>query len=296
MQQVVHRDNAGAERPLGIRVGVSTGEATKEADDYFGDPVIEAARLCAKAGSGQILVTELVRATAGRRSNHAFTSLGELELKGLPEPIETLRGGLGAPRCRSKVGRNRPAAGPAGAPSRGRGDRPGRGTRAARGRAQNVWPPGPVVSCVLISGEPGQGKTTIVSELARRAHLGEATVLFGRCDEELGTPYRPFAEALGHLVTHAPEAMLRTHVAAHGGELARMVPALGQRLGGLPAPRAPTPTPSATSSTPPPWLSSMRRAPSTPSWCSSTTCTGPTSPASSCSATWWPTRPPPGCW
>ena len=68
MQQAVHRDNAGAERPLGLRVGVSAGEATKEADDYFGDPVIEAARLCARAEAGQILVADLVRASAGRRS------------------------------------------------------------------------------------------------------------------------------------------------------------------------------------------------------------------------------------
>ena len=90
MQQVVHRDNAGAERSLGLRVGLSSGEASREADDYFGDPVIEAARLCARAEGGQILASDLVRASAGRRSAHAFTSLGELELKGLPEPIETL--------------------------------------------------------------------------------------------------------------------------------------------------------------------------------------------------------------
>ena len=48
MQQAVQRDNAGAERPLGVRVGLSAGEATTEDGDYFGDPVIEAARLCAK--------------------------------------------------------------------------------------------------------------------------------------------------------------------------------------------------------------------------------------------------------
>ena len=91
MQQIVHRNNAGADRPLGLRVGLSAGEASKEGDDYFGDPVIEAARLCARAEGGQILVSDLVRANAGRRSSHTFTSLGELELKGLPEPVETLQ-------------------------------------------------------------------------------------------------------------------------------------------------------------------------------------------------------------
>ena len=96
MQQIVHRDNAGAERPLGLRVGLSAGEATKEDDDYFGDPVIEAARLCAQAETGQILAADLVRASAGRRSAHTFTSLGELELKGLPGARRNAPGRLGA--------------------------------------------------------------------------------------------------------------------------------------------------------------------------------------------------------
>jgi hypothetical protein len=71
-------------------VALSAGEATKEDGDYFGEPVVEAARLCARAEGGQILISDVVRANAGRRSPHAFSSLGELELKGLPEPIETL--------------------------------------------------------------------------------------------------------------------------------------------------------------------------------------------------------------
>ena len=90
MQQAVDRDNAGAARSLGLRVGLSAGEATREADDYFGDPVIEAARLCARAEGGQILAADLVRANAGRRSPFAFSLLGEMELKGLPDPVETL--------------------------------------------------------------------------------------------------------------------------------------------------------------------------------------------------------------
>ena len=90
MQQAVDRDNLGASRPLGLRVGISVGEVSREEDDFFGDPVIEAARLCASAVGGQILVADLVRAMAGRRSSHAFIPRGALELKGLPEPVEAL--------------------------------------------------------------------------------------------------------------------------------------------------------------------------------------------------------------
>jgi class 3 adenylate cyclase len=47
MQQAVEADNRRSENRLGLRVGLSGGEVTIEDDDYFGDPVVEAARLCA---------------------------------------------------------------------------------------------------------------------------------------------------------------------------------------------------------------------------------------------------------
>ena len=100
MQQDVDRDNRRSDHHLGLRVGLSGGEATREGDDYFGDAVVEAARLCARAEGGQILASELVRATAGRRSPHGFQALGELELKGLPEPARHGRSRLGAGRRR----------------------------------------------------------------------------------------------------------------------------------------------------------------------------------------------------
>src|SRR4029079_16864989 len=47
MQQGVERDNRGREHSVGLRVGLSVGEVTHEDDDYFGDAVVEASRLCA---------------------------------------------------------------------------------------------------------------------------------------------------------------------------------------------------------------------------------------------------------
>jgi len=58
-----------------LRVGVSSGEATREDDDLYGPPVVEAARLCAAAAAGQILVSEVVRLLA-RGKGHTFTSVG----------------------------------------------------------------------------------------------------------------------------------------------------------------------------------------------------------------------------
>src|ERR1700744_6224885 len=53
---------------------------------------------------------------------------------------------------------------------------------------------------VLIAGEPGVGKTRLAGEWSRQAYAQGAVVLYGRCDEDLGAPYQPFAEALRSMV------------------------------------------------------------------------------------------------
>jgi class 3 adenylate cyclase len=50
MQQAVEARNRSAEEQIGVRIGVSFGEADVEDGDYFGEPVIESARLCARTG------------------------------------------------------------------------------------------------------------------------------------------------------------------------------------------------------------------------------------------------------
>ena len=68
MQQAVYRYNLASGRALGLRIGLSSGEVTPDDGDYFGDSVVEAARLCALAEGGRILAAELTRHTAGRRA------------------------------------------------------------------------------------------------------------------------------------------------------------------------------------------------------------------------------------
>ena len=67
-----------------------------------------------------------------------------------------------------------------------------------------------------------------------RPSIEGAYVLLGRCEEDLATPYQLFAEALSHFVRHAPEEQLIAYTDVYGSELPRLVPALGQRLPGLP--------------------------------------------------------------
>jgi AAA ATPase domain len=85
---------------------------------------------------------------------------------------------------------------------------------------------------VLLCEEPGIGKTRTAAEVAQVAFAEGAIVLYGRCDEEVGAPYQPFAEALDWYTSHVGEPVL----GRHAGELSRLQPLLGARVKGLPAP------------------------------------------------------------
>jgi len=94
---------------------------------------------------------------------------------------------------------------------------------------------------VMVSGEAGLGKTTLVAEAAQLAFNNGAFVLFGHCEEGLAAPYQLFAESLGHYVAHAPEYQLAAHVEVHGSELVRLVPNLAHRIPNLPPSKASAP-------------------------------------------------------
>lgn len=82
-----HND-AGAQYPVAIRIGISAGEPVEDADDLFGSTVQLAARLCAKADPSQILVSDVVAGLCIGKGLK-FSKAGEQELKGFDQPIET---------------------------------------------------------------------------------------------------------------------------------------------------------------------------------------------------------------
>ena len=86
----------------------------------------------------------------------------------------------------------------------------------------------------LIAGEPGVGKTRLAGEWSRQAYEQGAVVLYGRCDEDLGAPYQPFAEALRSLVPCVGTSRLR---GLRGVEaLLPLVPGLVEEVPDLAAP------------------------------------------------------------
>jgi DNA-binding SARP family transcriptional activator/tetratricopeptide (TPR) repeat protein len=58
---------------------------------------------------------------------------------------------------------------------------------------------------VLVTGEPGIGKTRLVAEAARRISLAGGVVMYGRSDTGSTVPCQPFVEALGGYVAATPE-------------------------------------------------------------------------------------------
>ncbi len=231
MQRSVERHNRRATGPsLAMRVGISAGDATFEDGDWFGTPVIEASRLCAAAESGQILVSDLVQALAGSRTDIDISSLGTRELKGLPEPISVSEVVWSSTADHDVV--PLPEVIDTASPFALAGRDGELDTLVA------AWKE--VVAgerrLVLISGEPGIGKTRLVTETVRIAHDQGATVLWGRCDPELGAPFEPFAEALRRYTGAVSPERLQTEMGSLAGELTRLLPELNARVPGLAEP------------------------------------------------------------
>src|SRR3954454_23235205 len=94
---------------------------------------------------------------------------------------------------------------------------------------------------VLLGGEAGSGKSRLVRELATHAAADGALVLYGACDAVVRSPYGPFVEALDHLARTVAADEIRAALGPTGGELARLLPDLPARVGGLPDPVAADP-------------------------------------------------------
>lgn len=88
MQRAVNADRTnGVGSNLSIRIGISSGDVADDGFDLYGEAVVEASRLCASAGGGNILVTDLVRGLTRGRGGHRLVDTGLRELKGLPTPV-----------------------------------------------------------------------------------------------------------------------------------------------------------------------------------------------------------------
>ena len=206
VQQAVdlHNRTSGL-RPLEVRVGLHLGEVEEDEGDLFGTAVVVTDRLCKLAGGGQILVSDLMRAVVASRGEFKFELLGERSLKGFADPV-VVSSVIWEPLAQSEVAAETD---------------PFVGREVELRALTSAWEEASRGSrkFVLISGEPGIGKSRLALRLAESAASQDAVVLIGRCDEQTPVPYLPFSEALApHVESDLTAIAAPVAVPVPGGE------------------------------------------------------------------------------
>jgi class 3 adenylate cyclase len=84
MQRAIARHNL-VSIPLGLRIGLHSGETMHDNGDYFGMPVVIAKRLCDLCEAGQVIASSSVSVDADD-----VQELGAVTLKGLTTPVDAI--------------------------------------------------------------------------------------------------------------------------------------------------------------------------------------------------------------
>ena len=232
LQEVLDSElDQGQSMPLGVGIGLDAGEAVPVADGYRGGALNLAARLCARAGAGEVLASQGVVHLARTMQGIRFEPLEPLELKGLAQPVQAVRvavDGPAATRRRSE-------------PPPGRVDLSG-----------GLDPSGPLVGrdgelrwlrwewrrvlighgrVVSLSGPSGIGKTRLAAELARELHAAGWPVLHARC----AGPAQAALEVLGEARSGAaPVLVVADDLDVAAGTVLDAVDALVERASAEP--------------------------------------------------------------
>jgi tetratricopeptide (TPR) repeat protein len=237
---------------LCLRIALHTGQAELREGDYYGPTLNQAARLRGLARGGQTVCSRVTAELVADDllSDISLVELGQVALRGFaqsetvfallqpgqatPTPLISPTGSTSSPSGKVGSTYRMPAAlarwsaeGPRGIPLVGRSEELeilGRAWESASAGGRRA---------VIISGEPGLGKTRLAVEAARAAHGDGGLVLFGRCEEDLGVPYQPFVEAIGGYAAVTDPGLLRRQAGARAGELSRILPGLAERIGDL---------------------------------------------------------------
>ncbi len=241
-QRALRNESWGALGDIRVRMGLHTGVAETQDGEYVPSlTIVRAQRVMAAGHGGQTLVSSATAETIRDRLPPGAT------LRDLG--IHKLRGLTGAESIFELVAADLPSQFPplrtdgaaSGAPLQElvRGRLVGRDVEARQlklhwDRAQQARG-----HLLLLSGEPGVGKTRLAQELIAHAQQSGATLLRGGCYEyEATTPYLPFVEAFRDWAHWASAERLRAALGSTAPEIAKFAPEIEAKLGAL-APNAP---------------------------------------------------------
>jgi predicted ATPase/class 3 adenylate cyclase/DNA-binding CsgD family transcriptional regulator len=177
----VQRSLAAHDWPAGtrvrVRMGIHTGHSVPADGMYTGLAVHRAARICAAARGGQVLISQATQTLVedeeeGEEQGFTLADLGEHHLKDLDRPVRLFQlaaAGLEPPD--ERVTRPGGQDGPAGGPAAGVHGWPAALTSFI-GRAAQVTEVAGLLGefrLVTVTGPGGSGKTRLAGEVARRA-------------------------------------------------------------------------------------------------------------------------------
>lgn len=224
LQRAFEDHNAeNPDKPMLVRMGINSGDVTREADDVYGTAVHAASRVADKAQGGQILIAQTVKELAGMLDDVRLADRGLFWLKGFPERwrlYEVLW------RDKSKERGSSRRASPISAADvelempRTTSPLIGRTAELATVRSQLEESATGGLRAVVLEGEAGIGKTRIleaVSDLADETDT-PSWILPVTGDEELRGPFLLFRTLLG---TPTIKAMAREARALESLEKAR---------------------------------------------------------------------------
>lgn len=250
IQEAVERlDVAHGGIGVAARVGIAAGEPIADGDDLHGMTVVIASRLSAAAGTGEVLVQDLVHGLVASRDGVVLDVARDYELKGVPAPVrastllwrelaestaEAPNGGDGEPD--SALSPERGGASPAPrlrlpAVLATYTEEPLIGRDREIATLGELTAPREGRRAVLILGEPGIGKTRHAAAAATEARAKGAVVVLARCPPESIVPFEPWVRALGELARGGDDEWRGALALAAGPELASLVPELSGHSG-----------------------------------------------------------------
>lgn len=232
LMQAARRLDRATELPPGrhltLRMGVTTGDVawTEAGTDCHGIARNLAKRLETGAAPGTIQCSAAVPFLAGAANRHQFERRGAFTYKGFDVPVETWEVKVAEPDERP-IERALPV------------ELAANRSPFFVGRAAELetiaeaWDRVVLGSgqLVAVSGEAGQGKTSLCHEVAKAVVEQNAIVLYGRVDEHVTYAYQPFVEALQDFIVRAESdhGLFQTTVGPSAPELSLILPELLKR-------------------------------------------------------------------